>query len=210
VSFLAATSLAADKLIELARSMDEFEGYAAGQARRVAWVADALAEKFGVASRDRESLEQAALLHDLGEMRMARDYIRADRALSASERLDLERHPVIGEQEIAKLEFPKSTQLIARWHHEWWNGTGYPDRLEAEQIPLSARILHVADSYCSLTADRPWRKAIGDDDARRHLAEWAAIEFDPAIVLTFRDIDLPQHAPQPEAEETAPIFSTYR
>src|SRR5436305_6928934 len=110
--------------------MDEFEGYAAGQANRVAWVADALAEKFGVASRDREFLEQAALLHDLGEMRMRRDYIPADRPLSPQERLDLERHPVIGEQEIAKLELPKSTQLIVRWHHEWWNGAGYPDHLE--------------------------------------------------------------------------------
>src|SRR6478672_3638740 len=102
--------------------MDEFEGYAAGQASRVAWVADALSEKLGVAGRDREFLDQAALLHDLGEMRMARDYIGAYRELSASERLDLERHPVIGEQEIAKLELPKSTQLIVRWHHEWWNG----------------------------------------------------------------------------------------
>src|SRR6478672_2976443 len=115
--------------------MDEFEGYPAGQASRVAWVADALAEKLGVANRDREFLDQAALLHDLGEMRMGRDYIRDDRGLTPQERLDLERHPVIGEQEIAKLELPRSTQLIVRWHHEWWNGTGYPDRLEAEQIP---------------------------------------------------------------------------
>jgi len=207
VSFLANE----DKLLNLARSMDEFEGYAAGQASRVAWIADALAEKLGVASRDREFLEQAALLHDIGEMRMAREYIRANHALTAHERLDLERHPVIGEQEIAKLELPKSTQLIVRWHHEWWNGSGYPDHLETEQIPLSARILRVADSYCSLTADRPWRRAMSDDAARRHLAEWAAIEFDPAIVLTFRDITLPQDAPQTDVEEeAASIFSSYR
>jgi HD-GYP domain-containing protein (c-di-GMP phosphodiesterase class II) len=210
VSFLANE----DKLLDLARSMDEFEGYPAGQASRVAWVADALAEKLGVANRDREFLDQAALLHDLGEMRMGRDYIRDDRGLTPQERLDLERHPVIGEQEIAKLELPRSTQLIVRWHHEWWNGTGYPDRLEAEQIPLSARILRIADAYCSLTADRPWRKAISDDDARRHLNEWAGLEFDPSIVLGFRDIHLPDSAEktneQRSKEEAAEIFSSFR
>ncbi len=199
-----------DKLLDLARSMDEFEAYSAGQASRVAWVADALAEKFGLARRDREFLGQAGLLHDIGEMRMGRDYIRAARELTADERLDLERHPVIGEQEISKFDLPKSTQLIVRWHHEWWNGDGYPDRLEAEQIPLSARILRVADAYCALTADRPWRKAMSDTDARRHLTEWAAIEFDPAIVAAFRDIHLPQSAPVSTAEESAPIFSSFR
>lgn len=187
--------------------MDQFEGYAAGQASRVAWVADALAEKFGLARRDREFLEQAARLHDIGEMSMGRDYIRANRALASSERLDLERHPVIGEQEIARLELAKSTQLIVRWHHESWNGSGYPDRLEAEQIPLSARILRVADAYCSLTADRPWRRPLTDEDARRHLVDWAAIEFDPAIVLAFRDVRLLQTAPESRSETA--IFSTF-
>jgi putative nucleotidyltransferase with HDIG domain len=199
-----------DKLLKLANSMDEFEGYAVGQASRVAWVADALAEKLGFSARDRHSLEQAALLHDIGEMRMARDYMSSGRELTANERLDLERHPVIGEQEAAKLELPKSTQLIIRWHHECWNGTGYPDRLETEQIPLSARVLRVADAYCSLTADRPWRKALSEDDARRHLTEWAALDFDPSIVMAFRDIRLPQAAPARQAEEAAPIFSSYR
>jgi HD-GYP domain-containing protein (c-di-GMP phosphodiesterase class II) len=203
-----------DKILELATAMDEFEGYRAGQANRVAWASDALAEKLGLARRDREFLEQAGLLHDIGEVRMGRDYLRSDRGLTEHERLDLERHPVIGEQEIAKLELPKSTQLIVRWHHEWWNGSGYPDRLEGEQIPLSARILRVADAYCSLTADRPWRKAMSDTEARRHLAEWTAIEFDPAIVMAFRDIHLPRAAERTNAErteeESAAIFSSYR
>ena len=208
MGFLAERSKDEDKLLRLAASMDEFERYAAGQASRVAWVADALAERFGLATRDREFLEQAALLHDMGEMRMGRDYIRASRDLTPSERLDLERHPVIGEQEVARLELPKSVQLLVRWHHEWWNGNGYPDHLEAEQIPLAARILHVADAYCSLTADRPWRKSISDADARSHLGKWAAIEFDPAMILAFRDIRLPDETAEREVQDTAPMFST--
>ncbi|HEV7699808.1 MAG TPA: HD domain-containing phosphohydrolase [Pyrinomonadaceae bacterium] len=200
-----------DKLLATSSSMDSVEGYAAGQASRVAWVADALAEKFNLAPRDRQFLEQAALLHDIGEVTMNREYLRSARTLTATERLDLERHPVIGEQDIAKLDLPKSVQLIVRWHHEWWNGTGYPDGLEGEQIPLAARILRVADTYCSLTADRPWRQAMTDEAARRELTEWAGIEFDPAIVLAFRDVRMMQEA-APRASEPVSneIFSTYR
>lgn len=197
-----------DKLLRVSASMDAFEGYAQGQADRVARTALALAEKFGIARHDRESLEQAALLHDIGEVRMDRDYLRASRALTVSERLDLERHPVIGEQEAAKLDLPKSVQLLIRWHHEWWNGTGYPDRLESEQIPLSARILRIADAYCSLTADRPWRNAISDHEAREVLIEGAGIEFDPSLVLAFRSIEVSTTAGQ-DVEEPAELFSSF-
>lgn len=170
--------------------MDEFEGYATGQANRVAWIADALGQAFNLASRDRAFLQQAALLHDIGEVTMNREYIAANRPLSASEILDLERHPVIGEQEIAKLGLPRDVQLIVRWHHEWWNGSGYPDGLEGEQIPLAARILRVADTYASLTTERPYRAAVSDEEARNYLTLWAAIEFDPSIVMAFRNVKM--------------------
>jgi len=198
-----------EKLLRLSASMDQFEGYAAGQANRVAWAADALAERFGVAQRDRELLQHAALLHDLGEVRMDRDYLRADRALSLSERLDLERHPIIGEQEAAKLDLPKSVQLLIRWHHEWWNGSGYPDRLQADEIPLSARILRVADAYCSLTSARPWRRAVPEAEARAELVLGAGHEFDPAIVHAFQNIHLPVSAEVKTAGPSAEIFSSF-
>ena len=197
-----------DKLLQLSAAMDAFEGYAPGQASRVAWAADALAEKFGIAHRDREFLQHAASLHDIGEVRMNRDYLRANRALSISERLDLERHPIIGEQESAKHDLPKSVQLLIRWHHEWWNGDGYPDRLQAEQIPLSARILRVADAYCSLTAERPWRAAMADGEARQQLVLGAGHEFDPSIVYAFSEIQLPAAAEANTAAD-AGIFSSF-
>lgn len=188
--------------------MDEFEGYAAGQASRIASTADAVAQKLGMAQRDRELLQQACLLHDIGEVRMGRDYIRAPRPLTTAERLDLERHSVIGEQEAAKLDLPKSVQLLVRWHHEWWNGSGYPDKMEAEQIPLSARILRIADAYCAMTAGRPWREPVEDADARRELLLGAGIEFDPAIVFEFRNIDLPDPVNKVVADQDE-IFSTF-
>ena len=116
---------------------------------------------------------------------MNRDYIKENRILTPNERLDLQRHPVIGEQETSKMGLPRGVQLLVRWHHEWWNGCGYPDGLSGEQIPLAARILRVADCYAAVTSARPFRPAMSEEQARKHLIEWTAIEFDPTIVKMF-------------------------
>jgi len=122
---------------------------------------------------------------------MGREYIALSRRLSTNERIDLERHPVIGEQEAAKLGLPRSVQLLVRWHHEWFCGAGYPDRIEGDQIPMGARILRVADTFASMTAARPYRRPFTDDDAKRYLKEWAGIEFDPAVVKAFLSRQVP-------------------
>jgi len=75
--------------------------------------------------------------------------------------------------------------LIVRWHHEWWNGSGYPDALSREEIPLAARILRVADSYAALTDARPFRPALSVEKARQIIVDGAAIEFDPRVVSVF-------------------------
>jgi HD-GYP domain-containing protein (c-di-GMP phosphodiesterase class II) len=174
-----------EKLLSLSARIDGFEGYSSVHGRRIASIADALGSHFNLASRDRIFLQQAAFLHDIGEMSMNREYISSPRVLAANERIDLQRHPVIGEQEAAKLGLSRGVQLIIRWHHEWWNGSGYPDCLENEQIPLAARLLRIADTYAALTADRPFRAAMGVDQAKRYLIEWAGIEFDPTVVKAF-------------------------
>lgn len=174
-----------DRLVHLSSNMDDFEQYTGVHGGRIASLADVVGAAFNLASSDRFFLQQAGLLHDIGEVVMNREYIAASRELTANERFDLERHPVIGEQETAKLGLPRGVQLIVRWHHEWWNGEGYPDGLESEQTPLAARIIRVVDSYASLTASRPYRAARTPDEVKRHLAEWAGIEFDPSVVKTF-------------------------
>jgi len=170
-----------ERLIERSTQMDEFEGYARPHGARIAAICDALASHFSLASDDRLFLMQAAYLHDIGEVVMEREYIPANHILGADERLDMQRHPVIGEQEIAKLGLPRGVQLLVRWHHEWWNGMGYPDGLEGEQIPLAARILRVADTFAALTGTRPFRGALSQDEARKYVTEWAGIEFDPRV-----------------------------
>ena len=199
-SILAEKTLVDEKLLRMSSRIDEFECYTGAHGNRVAAIADSLGAAFNLVSRDRFFLQQAALIHDIGEMAMNREYIRGTLGLTANERIDLQRHPVIGEQEAAKLGLPRGVQLIVRWHHEWWNGSGYPDAIESEQIPVAARILRVADTFSSLISARPFRPAMSLDNAKKYMTEWAGIEFDPSVVKAFLSISLPEAInPQPQA-----------
>jgi HD-GYP domain-containing protein (c-di-GMP phosphodiesterase class II) len=179
-----------DELLKLAAFIDEFEGYLRPHASRIAKIADEIAQVFNMAAHDRQSLRHAALMHDLGEAVMNREYIKRSNSLSEEERIDLMRHPVIGEQEVAKRGLSRAAQLLVRWHQEWWNGEGYPDGLRREQIPLAARILRVVDTYTALTDKRPYSPSIPASDARRYLTQWAGLEFDPRVVHVF--LQLPE------------------
>ena len=192
--------------IEVFRSLslrtDEFEGYPNAHATRIAAIADQLAKTFSLGARDRFSLRVAALAHDLGETVMDRDYIRRQGPLSEDERVDLARHPLLSEREAGLAGADRGAQLLVRWHHEWWNGSGYPDGLRFEQIPLGARILRVADAYASLTDARPFREPFSEQQAREHILEWTGLEFDPRVVRALLAIEpfkeLKGYAPEAE------------
>ncbi|MDT5159522.1 MAG: hypothetical protein QOC61_233 [Acidobacteriota bacterium] len=189
IEFAESERATGEAFLRLSTTVDEFEGYAHPHAGRVARLADALAEHFRLSRADRSSIVFAALLHDLGEMTMQREYIKRDGPLSEAERLDLARHPVIGEQEVARSGGDRAVQLLVRWHQEWFGGAGYPDALRGEQIPLGARILRVADAYAALTDARPFRPAGTEAEARKHLVLWAGIEFDPQVVRAFLSLE---------------------
>lgn len=190
LDFAESERVTGEAFMRLASASDEFEGYAHPHAARIARLADAVAKQFHLAQQDRAALKLAALAHDLGEVAMERDYIKRAGPLTEDERLDLARHPVIGEQEAARAGADRATQLLVRWHQEWWNGAGYPDALRGEQIPMGARILRVADAYAALTDARPFRPARTEEEAREHLVNWAGLEFDPRVVRAF--LALPQ------------------
>jgi HD-GYP domain-containing protein (c-di-GMP phosphodiesterase class II) len=179
-----------EAFLHLAATVDKFERYDNSHAVRIATIADEVAKLFHLARHDRGSLRVAALLHDLGEVAMERDYIQRAGSLTDEDRVDLSRHPVIGEREASRVGADRAAQLLVRWHHEWWNGQGYPDALRREEIPLAARILRVADTYAALTDARPFRPAFTVEYARREMADRAGIEFDPAVVTAFLSIEL--------------------
>jgi HD-GYP domain-containing protein (c-di-GMP phosphodiesterase class II) len=173
----------------LAVEADEFECYPNPHAARIAVIADQLARSFNLGGRDRFSLRVAALAHDLGEVALAREYIQRPGRLADEERIDLARHPIIGEREAARAGADRGAQLLVRWHHESWNGSGYPDGLRFEQIPLGARILRVADAYAALTDARPYRAAYAEGQAREHLLEWTGLDFDPGVVRALLSLE---------------------
>ena len=207
IEFAEGDRAAGESFRRLAEAADEFEAYTHPHAARIARIADALAARFRLSRADRVSIVFAALLHDVGEMLMRRDYIQRAGPLGDAERADLQRHPVIGEQEAARAGADRAVQLLVRWHQEWWDGSGYPDALRGEQIPLGARILRVADAYAALTDARPFRPAGSEAEARKHLTLWAGLEFDPRVVRALLSLEpSPElrayaRAPQPEAKE---------
>src|SRR5437773_4578367 len=150
----------------------------------LAELATHLARRFGLPQPDVDAIAEAAMLHDIGLYAMSPTYISLPRPLTFEARLDLWRHPVIGEQQMAKRDAMRHAQLLVRWHHEWWNGTGYPDMLSFEDIPIGARILRAVELYGALLSDRPYRAALDPRDAVEALASSAGIECDPYVVKT--------------------------
>ncbi|MFY9611764.1 MAG: HD domain-containing phosphohydrolase [Blastocatellia bacterium] len=166
----------------LADRIDSFERYSQPHSKLMAELATRLARRLGLTESDISAVAEAALLHDIGLYAMSPAYCHSQGALSFQERLDLWRHPVIGEQQMAKREASRHAQLLVRWHHEWWNGSGYPDTLAFEDIPIGARILRAVELYSAVTADRPYRVAMTDEAALEALRSSSGIECDPHVV----------------------------
>jgi hypothetical protein len=169
------------RLLKIAIEIDRVEGYSEPHAIAIAWTAEKIGARLGLHGIDLTALKFAALAHDLGERAMKRNYLLRPSELTWEETLDLWRHPILGEQAAGELKLPRQTQLLIRWHHEWWNGGGYPDGLAGEAIPLGARILRAVDSYFALISDRPHRRRFDRTDAEQTIADLAGIEFDPQV-----------------------------
>ncbi len=171
-----------DIINRLADRIDSFEKYTQPHSRLMAELAAHLARRFGLATPDVDAITEAAMLHDIGLYTMSPAYHALPRPLSFEARLDLWRHPVIGEQQMAKRDAMRHAQLLVRWHHEWWNGSGYPDMLAFEDIPVGARIVRAVELYAALLSARPYRAALDEQQALETLTSSAGIECDPYVV----------------------------
>jgi HD domain len=170
-----------DRLLKIAVEIDRIEGYSEPHSVMIARLAERLGSLMGLHGTDLTALKYAALLHDIGERLMKRNYLLRPDDLTWEETLDLWRHPILGEQAAGELKLARQVQLLIRWHHEWWNGLGYPDGLAGETIPLGARILRAVDSYCALVSKRPHRRRFDALEAEQIIADLAGIEFDPQV-----------------------------
>lgn len=182
LTFSEAERTLGDRLLKIAIEIDRVEGYSEPHAIAIARMVEKIGARMGLHGIDLTALKFAALAHDLGERAMKRNYLLRPGVLSWEETLDLWRHPILGEQAAGELKLSRQTQLLIRWHHEWWNGGGYPDGLAGEAIPVGARILRTVDSYFSFTANRPHRQRFDRTEAEQIVADLAGIEFDPQVV----------------------------
>ena len=170
----------------LSTAIDARDDVTPRHVRRVQYGTLALARELGVTDEDTLSgLEAAALLHDTGKIAVPEHILNKPGRLTASEFETMKRHAPIGAQILASIEFPYPVAPVVRHHHENWDGTGYPDGLKGEEIPLGARILSVVDCFDALTSDRPYRKRMTDADAIKILVERRGTMYDPKVVDVF-------------------------
>ena len=132
-----------------------------------------------------QDLSHAADLHDIGKVALPASILTKPGPLTDEEWEFVERHPVIGERILAAAPALAGAARIVRSTHERYDGTGYPDRLAAEQIPLEARIISVCDAYHAMTSDRPYRSVLGHPRALDELRRCAGGQFDPTVVEAF-------------------------
>lgn len=172
----------------LVATLDARDRYTAGHSAAVAIYARDIAKRIGLSEKDQELAHVCGLVHDVGKIGLSAGLLEKPGALSLEERRQMEQHSVIGERILRNVEDYAEIAVIVRHHHERVDGNGYPDRLEADDIPLLSRIIAVADAYNAMTSDRPYRDAMPSRVARLRLAQAVESQFDTAVVAAFEAI----------------------
>jgi putative two-component system response regulator len=152
-------------LFTLARSIEAKDPYTVGHCDRLSRTSVALAERLGLSEDKCIALRRAGIVHDIGKVAVPEHILLKPGPLNEAERAIIETHPVVGERICAPLKSFRGVLPIIRHHHERLNGTGYPDHLQGNEIPLTARILQTVDIYDALTTERPYRAALAREHA---------------------------------------------
>lgn len=163
----------------LAETIDAKDSYTSGHSGRVAEYAREISRRAGYTPREQEEIYMMALLHDIGKIGIPDSVINNPGELSEEEYEKIKTHSRVGARILRKIEEMPRLLEGARWHHEWYNGTGYPDGLSGDGIPEPARIIAVADAYDAMSHDRRYRAGIAPEEIRKELETGKGIQFDP-------------------------------
>jgi HD-GYP domain-containing protein (c-di-GMP phosphodiesterase class II) len=130
-------------------------------------------------------LRYAAAFHDIGKIAVPETILNKPGPLTDAERREVERHPLVGEQILGPVDFLERVRPLVRHCHERWDGSGYPDGLAGDRIPLGARVILVCDAHDAMTRDRPYRSALPADAARAEIRSFAGVQFDERVAQAF-------------------------
>ncbi|RJQ40006.1 MAG: HD domain-containing protein [Nitrospiraceae bacterium] len=169
----------------LAETIEKRDPYTGGHTKRVMNYSIAIGRMLGLNRRELENLKLSAILHDIGKIGVRDNVLLKEDRLEAGEVEAMSMHPKYGSEILSHVKQLKDVIPGMRGHHEKYDGTGYPDGLKDNEIPLAARIIAVADTFDAMTTDRPYRKGLSADKAFDELKKYAGKQFDPSVVEAF-------------------------
>lgn len=169
----------------LAEALEAKDEYTRGHSRRVMEFSQAVAEKLGLEDREAQRVALAAELHDIGKIGIRDAVLNKPGPLSLEEYDHILSHVLVGEKILRPIVRDEDTLAMVRHHHERCDGSGFPDGLNREEIPLGARILAVVDAYDAMTSNRPYRPALSPEETHARLKEASGTQFDPEVVEAF-------------------------
>jgi len=175
----------------IASIVDLVEGYDRSHAAEVAAIAEKIARSSGLAEEQLHTLKAAAMLHDIGELLLPREIFRSQMPLNDEQLLLMRTHPLLGELHLKNnMDTPNEVPAVIRWHHERWDGLGYPDNLKGDEIPVLARILTLSDAISAMQSGRAYRgkKYALKSDIDREISRQAGLQFDPELVKAWLQI----------------------
>lgn len=187
-----------DTVTSLAFAIDAKDHYTQGHSQKVSAYAVMIAQALGLHQKEIEEIRLAALLHDVGKVGIPETILNKSGPLDASEWETMKTHTDLGDKILEPLQAMGRIREMIRHHHEFFDGTGYPDHLEGERIPRGARVIAIADAYDTITSERTYKKARTPEDAFAELERCAATQFDPKMVRVF--VDSMRRAPRPSFE----------
>ncbi len=179
-------------LTALVRALDAREKEVGSHSERVMNYTSLMAAKLGIYGNDLEHLAKGALLHDIGKIGISDNILLKPGALDDDEWVEMRRHPQVGYAILSEIEFLKGPAEIILSHHERFDGTGYPNRLKGEQIPIGSRIFALVDTLDAMTSHRPYRKALPFDAVISEVKNFRGRQFDPDIADLFLSISSTQ------------------
>ncbi len=175
-----------ETIAALANSIDSKDSYTRGHSQRVGEISMAIGRAMGLPSADLRRLLYAGILHDIGKIGAPEQILLKQGRLSDEEMVLMRKHPEIGAGIVGPVAFLTDVLPAVRNHHERWDGTGYPDRLKGEEIPLQARIVNVADTWDACTSTRPYQEAMTYEAALAVMSRLSGSQCDPKVVEALR------------------------